>query len=111
MISKTIKLYLGQTPNKINRSAWWLSRVVVIILAFVFIGVIVNMESIINSSVLSGLILILGLIFILYISINMNAKRLRDIGISPWYLIFSFIPGAELFFITICGFVPKDKFK
>ncbi len=106
-----IKLYLTQTPDKINRATWWFSRLIVITLAFVFIGVIVNMESIINSSVLSGLILIFGLIFILYLSINMSAKRLRDTGMSPWYLIFSFIPGAELFFIIICGFVPKDKFK
>lgn len=111
MINKIIKLYLAQTPDKINRATWWFSRLVVITLAFVFIGAIVNMRFIINSDVFSGLILILGLIFILYISINMNAKRLRDTGMSPWYLIFSFIPGVELFFVAICGFVPKDKFK
>lgn len=111
MINKIVKLYLGQSPNKIGRDAWWISRLVLIILAFIFIGIFVNTKFYVDSDILSGLILVLGLIFILYTSLNMSAKRLRDIGISPWYLVFSFIPGAELFFIAICGFVKKDYFK
>lgn len=60
---------------------------------------------------LSVLPYFLGFLVSLLASLSFMAKRLRDIGTSPWWTCLLFVPGLNLILLLMLFFVPTDEFK
>ncbi|WP_324172823.1 DUF805 domain-containing protein [Sulfurimonas sp.] len=71
--------------GRVTRREYWLF---ILIISIVFTVITIGLLSKIISPIIFGIVLFVGVI----INVNMNTKRLHDVGISGWYQVISLIP-------------------
>ena len=54
---------------------------------------------------------LMGLVFLIYLTIGLAVQRNRSIGISPWFVLIYLIPFINIAYTIVLIFIPKDTFK
>ncbi len=87
----------------ISRSQFWLGVLAVLVATFL----LSILSDLLGPAGTMGAILVFVLLFgLLWVFIALNAKRLRDAGLSPWLCLLWFVPLANLVVFLVVGFKP-----
>jgi len=117
-IDLLLTCFVWNKPNKATRKTWWLSKIMIFIILTCFVitaslfqylaSIGVDLISLVGN-VGVNLYMIVAVLTAFYMNVNVSVKRLRDVGVSPFFAFFIVVPLVNTLLFCVLGFFPSKK--
>jgi uncharacterized membrane protein YhaH (DUF805 family) len=103
--------------GRIGRQTWWLSHIITTVLLYLSLAVAFGLLMLFSDDTeasttaefvagsIFGLLLVLIIIASIWSSLAINIKRLHDRGRSGWFILFVFVPFANIWILIEMAFL------